>query len=82
MNVCKISTTNPNKKKLELVLLIDAIKYLLRVIRIVHQPRSSVLLVGVGDSRKQYLFRLPVFIQRMDYKQIELVNNYAEKDLK
>lgn len=71
-----------NTKKLELVLFNDALKHLLKVIRIIRQPRSSALLVGVGGSGKQSLTRLSAFIQRMDYKQIELVKNYSEKDLK
>ena len=57
-------------------------KHLLKVIRIIRQSRSSALLVGVGGSGKQSLTRLSSFIQRMEYKQIELVKNYAEKDLK
>ena len=71
-----------NVKKLELVLFNDALKHLLKIIRIIRQPRSSALLVGVGGSGKQSLTRLASFIQRMQYKQIELVKNYAEKDLK
>lgn len=64
------------------MLFIDALKHLLKVIRIIRQQRSSALLVGVGGSGKQSLTRMSAFIQRMEYKQIELVKNYAEKDLK
>jgi dynein heavy chain len=71
-----------NTKKLELVLFNDAMKHLLKIIRILKQPRSSGLLVGVGGSGKQSLTRLSAFIERMDYKQIELAKNYGEKDLK
>ena len=60
----------------------DALKHLLKIVRIIRQPRSSALLVGVGGSGKQSLTRLASSIQRMEYKQIELVKNYAEKDLK
>jgi Flp pilus assembly CpaF family ATPase len=47
------------------------------VIRIIRQPRSSALLVGVGGSGKQSLTRLSAFIQHIDYKQIELVKKYS-----
>ena len=71
-----------NAKKLELVLFNDALKHLLKVNRILKQSRSSALLVGVGGSGKQSLTRLASFIERMQFKQIELVKNYGEKDLK
>ena len=71
-----------NTKKLELVLFNDALKHLLKITRILKQPRSSALLVGVGGSGKQSVTRLAAFIEKMDFKQIELVKNYGEKDLK
>ena len=71
-----------NTKKLELVLFNDALKHLLKISRILKQARSSGLLVGVGGSGKQSLTRLASFIERMEFMQIELVKNYAEKDLK
>jgi dynein heavy chain len=46
------------------------------------QPRSSALLVGVGGSGKQSVTSLAAFIEKMEFKQIELVKNYGEKDLK
>lgn len=60
----------------------DALKHLLKLTRILKQPRSSALLVGVGGSGKQSVTRLAAFIEKMEFKQIELVKNYCEKDLK
>ena len=67
-----------NTKKLELVLFNDPLKHLLKVIRIIRQPRSSALLVGVGGSAKQSLTRLSAFIQHIDYKQVELAKNTSK----
>lgn len=72
---------NPSKK-MPLVLFDDALKHLLRISRIIRQPRSSGLLVGVGGSGKQSLTRLAGFIGKNLIQQIVVTKTYSDKDLK
>jgi len=63
-------------RKMELVLFEDALKHLLRLIRLIETPRGSGLLVGVGGSGKQSLTRLAAYICRAKCFQITLTKQY------
>ena len=72
----------PKIKKMNLVLFEDALRYLLRITRIVQMPRGSCMNVGVGGSGKQSLTKLAAHISRHEHFQIQLSKSYGYNQLK
>ena len=71
-----------HSSKLSLVFFEDAVDHIVRICRILRQPRGNAMLIGVGGSGKQSLSRLCSFLKECEVFQIELTKNYNRDSFK
>jgi len=71
-----------NANKMNLVFFEDAMLHVLRICRVLRQPRGNIMLIGVGGSGKQSLTKLSSHMLEMIYKQIEITKNFGSEQFK
>ena len=76
----RIYNEESKKKKLKLVMFLDACGHISRICRILRQPKGNALLLGVGGSGRQSIARLATYINGYDCYQIDVVKGYDMKD--
>ena len=72
--------SNPKKKgKLSLVFFSAAVEHVLRIARVLRQPRGNLMLIGVGGSGKQSLTTLSAYLLNHEVKQVEIVKGFDQE---
>ena len=62
---------------MNLVFFDDAIEHIIRVARVLRQPRGNMMLIGVGGSGKQSLTKLSCHMLGYSSSQVEITKNFG-----
>ncbi|XP_064181287.1 dynein axonemal heavy chain 2 [Anguilla rostrata] len=72
----------PGMVPMNLVLFRDAIEHVMRIVRVISQPRGNMLLVGIGGSGRQSLSHLASAICEYHVFQVEVTKQYRKQEFR
>jgi dynein heavy chain, axonemal len=72
----------PGTVRMNLIMFKEAILHLMRIVRVITQPKGHMLVVGMGGSGRQSLCRLAAFLCEQITYQIEVTNKYHMAEFK
>jgi dynein heavy chain len=71
-----------NPGKMNLVFFDDCMDHILRISRILRQPRGNAMMIGVGGSGKQSATRLACHMLEIEFKQVEITKKFGPTEFK
>lgn len=75
-----VEFNNMSKRPMNLTMFRYTVEHLSKICRVLKQPRSHLLLLGIGGSGRQSYTRLAAHIMDFELFQIELTRNYSMND--
>ena len=71
-----------NTGKMNLVFFDDCMDHILRISRILRQPRGNAMMIGVGGSGKQSATRLACHMLEIEFRQVEITKKFGPPEFR